>query len=189
MSVRRRVSVPPGFYGLSMLPVMIPVALTVALAIFASDEWPRNIAPGSGLKLAGLGATGLTALVAWRLAVRRIEDPRAHKFGALLCAVTGMMGWPAWSAGLLPSVNGFSLGEETTVRMTLERTEATRKSKSRDYYHWAWLKADAPGAPVASGRYFIPEATYADWSQRRPRSVEVVVARGVLGAQVITGLR
>lgn len=183
----RRTSVPATFFVKVLGPFAIPIVLTLALVVVAGEHWPRTIAPGSGLKLAGFCVTAATSLMVWRAVVRGVGDSRARKFAALACAVTGLMGWPVWSAGFLPSVNGFTLGAESSVRMTLERTEVTSKSKSRDRYHWAWLSLDGRAAPIASGRYFIPEKVYADWSKRRPSQVEVRVARGLLGAVVVTG--
>lgn len=172
-----------------MLPFAVPVFLTLALVLLVGDRYPRTIAPGSGLKLAGLCVTIVTCFVVWRLAVRGIEDLRAHKFAALFSVVTGLMGWPVWSVGLLPSVNGAVLDTQRTVSMRLERTEVTSKSRSRDQYHWAWLSADTPDAPISAGRYFIPQNTYREWSRRRPQQVKVTVARGLLGAMVVTGYR
>lgn len=151
--------------------------------------WPRDIAPGSGLKLAGLCATALVTVAVWRFVVSDVTDKRARKFAALLCAMTGLMGWPVWSVGVLPSLNGSNLSGERTVRMALERIEATKKSKARGYYHWAWLKADSDNFGVRSGRYFISEGIYDLWGREAPAMVDVTVAQGALGAMVVTGFR
>ncbi len=185
----RRPAVPPSFFARLMLPFALPILLTFTLALLAGDRWPREIAPGSGLKLAGLCASALTAFAVWRFAVRGQEDRRVHTFAAVLCAVTSLMGWPVWTMGLLPSVNGAALGPERTASMMLERTEVTTKSKSRELYYWAWLKPGMDDGPLRAGRYFIPPSRHDDWQARRPAVVEVTYARGALGAVVITGYR
>lgn len=181
-----RVSVPPSFFPKLMLPFFLPAILTLVLMFTVGESWPRNIAPGSGLKLWGFGATAVTALLAWRYAIRGIADPRAHKMAAAVCGVVGLMGWPIWSIGILPSINGVSLGPAETVRMTLERTETSQESRSRRLNHWAYLAPANPDAPVGAGRYFIAEDVHDDWNSRRPRSVSLTTAEGLLGAQVVT---
>lgn len=182
-------AVPPAFFFRLMLPFAAPVAATLAMVMLVGDRWPRNLAPGSGLKLAGFCATAITCLLAWRLAVRGIEDRRVHRFAAGLCAATGLLGWPVWSVGILPSVNGFRLDVEQTVTMSLERTETTRQSKSSRINHWAWLRAPDASSAAASGRYYIPEDVHADWSRRGAGPVRVTLARGLLGARVVTGFQ
>lgn len=71
--------------------------------------------------------------------------------------------------------------------MRLERTETTRKSRSRDVYHWAWLTAEDDSAPIRSGRYFVSEAVFRRLSDAPQATVDVIVARGLLGAQVVIG--
>lgn len=182
-----RTIVPPSFFAKLMLPFAFPMLVTLALVILVGESWPRNIAPGSGLKLAGLVATALTGAMVWHRATRSIADRRAHKMAALMCAVTGLMGWPVWTVGVLPSVNGISLGPQSAVRMALERTEVTTVSRSSALNHWAWLRPLSPDAEVVAGRYFIPEATYQRWNSEQPSTVTVTTARGLLGAQVVTG--
>ena len=188
-TVHPRPTVPASFFVKMMLPFALPILLTLVLVLTVGDRWPRDIAPGSGLKLAGLLASALTAIAVWRHIVRGLTDPLAHKFAAALCPVTGLMGWPVWTVGLLPSANGAALESERSVRMVLDRTETTTRSKSRELNYWAWLKPGAEDAPLQSGRYFIPQATHDDWSSRRPAAVEVTYAEGALGAVVITGYR
>ncbi|PLK23997.1 hypothetical protein [Novosphingobium sp. TH158] len=185
----RRAAVPASFFVKVILPFAVPFALTLALMVLVGERWPRDIAPGSGLKLAGLVASALTAALVWRYTVRAIEDRRVHKAAGILCLVTGLMGWAVWTTGVLPSINGAALGSESTVRMRLERTEVTAVSKSKERYHWAWLRTDLNDAALASGRYFIPEGHYQRWQASKPASVEVTYARGLLGAQVVTGFR
>lgn len=182
-----RAKVPATFFVKLMLPFAMPIAIAMALVLLVGDSLPRTIAPGSGLKLAGLIVTAVSCAVVWRIAVRGIADRRVHKFAAILCLVTGLLGWPVWTMGIMPSVNGYRLGSERTVAMALERTETTRQSKSSKLNHWAWLRVDDHAAPIKSGRYYIPGGVHADWSRRAPGPVRITVARGLLGAQVVTG--
>lgn len=160
-------TVPPVFFAKLLLPFAAPIIITMAMVLLAGDRWPRNIAPGSGLKLAGLIATVLTCIFVWRFAVAGIADRRVHKFAAILCAVTGLLGWPVWTMGLLPSVNGFKLDDERTVTMTLERTEMTRQSKSNIRNHWVWLRGDQTTV-ASSGRYISPRAFTPTGARGRP---------------------
>lgn len=182
-----RASVPQSLFGKVLLPFALPILLTFALLLLVGNHWPRDIAPGSGLKLAGLCATAITAFVVWRNAIARVDDHKARTFAALLCAVTGLMGWPVWSVGVLPSLNGAVLRNQSTVRMTLERTEVTHKSKSRELYYWAWLKADRDNGVAGSGRYFISREIYERLEKASPATVDVTVAQGLLGAQIVRG--
>lgn len=188
-TVSSRPSVPASFFAKLTLPFALPILLTFALLIVVGDRWPRDIAPGSGLKLAGLLATALTATAVWHFMVRGRPDVRVRKFAAIACLVTGLMGWPVWTVGLLPSANGAALGSECSVQMVLDRTETTTRSKSRALNYWAWLKPGAEDAPLQAGRYFIPQQRHDDWSKRLPTTVEVTYAEGAFGAVVITGYR
>lgn len=179
--------VPPRFLVQIVLPFALPILVTFVLVILVGEAWPRNIAVGSGLKLAGLVTTAITSLIVWRFATHAATDPRVRKFAALMCMVTGLMGWPVWCVGVLPSINGVSLGPPQTIRMTLERTEVTTVSRSRKLNHWAWLRPESAELPVQAGRYFIPEGIYEDWTRRQPAAVAVTIAPGMLGAQVVTG--
>jgi hypothetical protein len=178
--------VPPRFFVTVALPFAIPALVTLALVFTVGEGWPRNIPPGSGLKLAGFFVTALTGLLVWRIATRKLADIRVRKVAALLCGLTGLMGWPVWSVGVLPSINGSVLGEPQTVSMVLERTETTTVSRSNRLNHWAHLAPQNADAPVGAGRYFIPEGIYQDLNSRRPRSVSLTTAKGLLGAQVVT---
>ncbi len=181
----QRTLVPPSFFPKLMLPFVLPIAITLALVGLVGEAWPRNIAPSSGLKLAGLLATAVLASGVWWWAVRAIADRRAHQMAAVVCAVTGLMGWPVWSVGIMPSINGMALGPEQSVTMTLERTEATSIKNSSKQHHWAWLQPASPDSAAGAGRYFISEATYQRWNEEQPRSVTVTIAEGLLGAQVV----
>lgn len=183
----RKAAVPQSVFAKILLPFAVPVLITFALLLLVGNHWPRDIAPGSGLKLAGLGASAITALAVWHSAVTRVQAPKARKGAALLCAVTGLMGWPVWCVGVLPSINGAALNSQTTVRMTLERIEVTHASKSRALYHWAWLKAGRDDSVIGSGRYFISNEIYDRLEKTRPGTVKVTVAEGLLGAQIVRG--
>lgn len=98
------------------------------------------------------------------------------------------MGWPVWSTGVLPSINGAVLAEVSSARMTVERTEKTHKSKSRDYYHWAWLEAENLHYSTLSGRYFITEDLYLKLNNNAQPNVDVSFAQGLLGANVVVSI-
>lgn len=181
-----RPNVPPRYFAQLMLPFVVPSVLTLALVLLVGEHWPRNIAPGSGLKLAGLLASAMTTLGAWFVATRHLPDHRVHQMAAVVCGMTGLMGWPVWSVGIMPSVNGMTLGPEQAVTMILERTEQTPVSRSRAHYHWAWLLPASIDAEAGAGRYFIQEATYTRWNDEKPGTVTVTVAKGLLGALVVT---
>jgi hypothetical protein len=177
------------FFGKILLPFAIPFLVTFALMVLVGDRWPRDIAPGSGLKLAGFLAAMAAAVMVWRLIVRNETDRRVRMFAGVVCLVTGLMGWPVWSFGVLPSINGSVLSGENVIRTTLQRTEATPISKQRGHHHWAWLKSESETDVAFSGRYFISEELYNAWSVTAPPSVELTIAKGILGANVITGMR
>lgn len=170
-----------------MLPFAVPILLTFALVLLVGDKWPRDIASGSGLKLAGLCCAAVTSLIVSLCAVGQLTDRRVRAFGGILCAATGLLGWPVWSTGVLPSINGAALSEPIIVPMTLERTETTHKSKSRDLYHWAWLRAQDDDSLIASGRYFVSETVFERLNTLERGTVGVTVAKGLLGAQVVIG--
>lgn len=111
-----RTIVPPIFFVSLIFPLLVPMALTLFLILLIGESWPRNIAPGSGLKLVGLGTTAFTSFLA--------------KAGVVLAAKAGLMGWPIWSVGFLPSINAFSVENQRSVRMTLQRTPATWQGTS-----------------------------------------------------------
>lgn len=178
---------PPSLFVKAMLPFAAPILLTFALLLLVGNHWPRDIAPGSGLKLAGLVTTAVTAFGVWRYSIAQLSEPKLRKSAAILCAVTALLGWPVWSVGVLPSVNGAIVRGQSTVRMTLERTEVTHASKSRELYHWAWLKPDRSDAVIGSGRYFISEDIYNRLQETSPAKVEVMIGQGLLGARIVLG--
>jgi hypothetical protein len=111
--------------------------------------------------------------------------------------MVGLLAWPLWSVGVLPSVNGASLRDVVTVEMGLDRTETTNKRRSRELDHWVWLVAPEgqpwlprEGQPwLPAGRYFIPEATHDRLEAEGPATVTVEAAAGLLGAVVVTAIR
>ncbi|MCX7284849.1 MAG: hypothetical protein NTX28_12530 [Novosphingobium sp.] len=184
---RKQPILPPAALGLCALPFALPIVLTFALAISIGETWPRNIAPGSGLKLAGLVITAVTAAAVWQWATRRLESAPARKFAGLLCAATALLGWPAWGAGVLPSVNGMEIGPEHDVQMRLVRLETTRRGRGTpDLYHWAWIEPLRERSPIAGGRVPIPEDIHVRWHADRPATVRLRHAEGLLGAEVVT---
>lgn len=179
--------VPPTFFVKLLLPFATPMLLTVALVVFVGESWPRNIAPGSGLKAQGFVASALTSLIVWRFITHSVGDERVHRMAAVTCGVVGLMGWPVWTVGVLPSVNGYRIGAQETFRMTLMRTEITTVSRSRAVNHWAWLQPVVPTERAKAGRYFISEQTYQGWHDQRPGTVNVSISKGLLGADIVTG--
>jgi len=172
-----RLIVPPTFFVKLLLPFAIPMFLTVALVILVGESWPRNIAPGSGLKLPGFGASVLTSLIVWQFITRSFGDKRVHKMAAIMCGVVGLMGWPVWSVAVLPSLNGFSLGPRESVRMTLTRTEITTVSRSRAVNHWAWLRPECTTGGARAGRYFSHCKTLRRVNNPQPSTVTTVASR------------
>ncbi len=170
-----------------LLPFALPILATFALLFLVGNQWPRDIAIGSGLKMPGLCVAALSAFVIWWWSVRKIQDRRIRAFAAIFCGVTGLMGWPVWTVGILPSVNGSILSQPSHVPMTLDRVEMTPKSKSRGFYHWAYLKTTNSNSAIQSGRYFISEVDYQRFDSSKPTAVDVTVAQGLLGAYVVLG--
>lgn len=187
-AISPRAAVPARFLLSLMLPFGLPILLTFALLLLVGEAWPRQVAPGSGLKLAGLAATVLTGLACWRVATRVGVDRTARRFAALLAMATALMGWPVWTVGLLPSVNGAVLTDPRSALLRFDRVEATRRSKSRELNHWVWLGGDR-GLGTAPSRYVIPKALYDRWRADPPPRVRVETATGLLGADVVTGFR
>ena len=68
--------VPGRVFLLALLPFAIPAGFTLLLAL--GFNWPRDLAPGSGLKLAGFVATAATALAVWGYSVRGLDDRQAR---------------------------------------------------------------------------------------------------------------
>lgn len=169
------------------LPFALPILATFALLFLVGNQWPRDIAIGSGLKIPGLCVAALSAFVIWWWSVRQIQERRIRTFAAIFCGVTGIMGWPVWTVGILPSVNGSVLTQPSHVPMTLERVEMTPKSKSRGFYHWAYLKTTNSNSAIQSGRYFISEDVYQRFDSTKSAVVDVTVAQGLLGAYVVLG--
>ena len=171
-----------------LLPFAIPALITLALILTIGEAWPRNIAPGSGLKVPGLIATTLCGAAAWRWATRRVDDDRARKFAAALMALTALMGWPVWSVGALPSLNGSAHGAPRATVMRLVRLDITLpKRRNGGFYYWAWVEPLRETSAITAGRVFIPEEAYRKWNATHPATVTLRHANGLLGAEVLTG--
>lgn len=181
--------VPARVLVLSLIPFAAPVLVTITFLLIAGSSLPRDIAPGSGLKLAGLLATLVTTGLAWRVSVQGVNDARVRNLAGVLCILIGLMGWPVWSVGALPFVNALSLQNERTIAMALDRTEATVILHSPQKHHWAWLTPKEPDAGIKPGRHFIPEATYNLWAAAKPETVYVQAGTGLLGSTVIISIR
>ncbi|MFY7837536.1 MAG: hypothetical protein ACOVQ0_14780 [Novosphingobium sp.] len=184
----KRPVLPPSLLAQILLPFAIPVAITLALLLAVGEGWPRNIAPGSGLKLTGLIATALCGMAAWRWATRQVADGRVRRFAAILITITALMGWPVWAVGALPSLNGSSLGTPRQTDVQLVRLDITMPSRGHSgFYHWAWIAPRRATSPIGAGRVFIPEEAYRKWNAQRPATVTLRHANGLLGAEVLTG--
>lgn len=173
----------------TLIPFAVPVLLTVTMLVIAGSSLPRDIVPGSGLKLAGLLAAMVTTLFAWRVSVRGNSDPRVRSMAGVFCVLVGLISWPVWTMGALPFVNALALQNERTVILTLDRTESTPIRLSSERHHWAWLSPTEAESGILPGRHFISEATYDSWAAARPDAVEAKAATGLLGATVIIGMR
>ena len=185
----RRPELPAALVLRLFLPFAAPIFLTVILIFTIGEAWPRTVAPGSGLKLPGLVLSALTAAWVWHSIQKTFDDPRVHKFAAVVCGVTGLMGWPVWTTGVLPSLNGASLSQPQSATMRLDRLDTTRPSKRPGFYYWAWLEPARADSPVAGGRYFIAEDVYYRWAPQKPAEVRVIHAKGAFGAEVVLAYR
>jgi hypothetical protein len=185
----RKPVVPARLLLLALIPFCTPVILTLGFPAIGGSSCPRDLAVGSGLELAGLVATLVTAFLAWRVSVPGISDTRVRKMAGVFCLLVGLIGWPVWSLSALPFVNAVALQNERTIAMTLDRTETTTIRLSPKLHHWAWLAPKDAGAAVSPGRYFIPEATYERWTATKPASVNLQAATGLLGATVIADIQ
>lgn len=185
----RKPVVPARVLMLALIPFGVPVLLTLGFLAIGGGSWSRDLAPGSGLKLAGLVATLITTVLAWRVSVRGISDLRVHKMAGAFCLFVGLISWPAWSLATLPFVNAVALQNERAISMTLDRTETTKIRRRTQLRHWAWLTPKEAGTEITPGRTFIPEATYDLWTATKPTSVSVRAATGLLGATVIIDIR
>lgn len=169
----------------AVAPFALPIVLTFALLLLVGNRFPREIAAGSSLIVCGLAAA-LAVLILVNLAVaRRWPDPQIRKFALVMSAVTSLLGWPIWTVGPAPSVNGMVLGPVQTSLMRLHGLETTHASKSRLLYYWATLAPRDPASAVGAGRYLIPYETYKRWQIEAPQTVRVSHATGLLGAQVV----
>ena len=173
----------------ALLPFVLPILGTLLLVLLVGNHFPRDIAPGSGLKLAGLIAALLAGAGVLAVVHRRWPDPQARRFALVLCGVTSLMAWPVWTVGLLPSVNGMALADSETTAMYLNGLEVTQASKSRALNYWARLAPVNPGTGLGAGRYFIPREIHARWDAAKTPTVQVEHATGLLGAEVVRDYR
>ncbi|MFN4135678.1 MAG: hypothetical protein ACK4G2_08505 [Novosphingobium sp.] len=171
-----------------MLPFVLPFLLTLALIVIIGEAWPRQIAPGSGLKFEGLIASALTAALVWHRTTRRHDQRPFRILVGGLCTLTGLMGWPVWTLGILPSINGSVLLDERETTMRLAGLETSRKTRQRGLYHWARVEPVILAPPVKAGRLFIAEDVWQRLASSRPATVRVRYADGLLGERVILGL-
>lgn len=170
------------------LPFVLPVALAVIIFLTVGENWPRSNAPGSGLTLPSLIASAMFATLAWRIAGRAFGDERVSKFAAIICAATGLMGWPIWTIGVLPNINGAILDHEQFAPMRLGRLDVSRpKGGSPDYS--VWLEPVHPGGRIDGGRHYISEEVYQRLESQKPVAIRVAHSRGVFGAVVVTDHR
>jgi hypothetical protein len=186
----RQPTLPASFLLKMALPFVLPVALTVFISLTVGENWPRSIAPGSGLMLPGLIASAMLSTLAWPITAGAFDDEQVRKFSAIICAVTGLMGWPIWTTGVLPSINGAFLGQEHVEPMRLGRLDVDRpKGGVGSPNYSVWLEPVHPGGAIDSGRYYISEEVYQRLESQKPVAISVAHSRGALGAVVVTDYR
>lgn len=165
------------------------VLLTLVLVLLGTLWRPvPPLAPGEAWGLALPGA--LAALVLWGLVVRalwrRTGNPAWRKAGAALALLSALLATPVLALGVMQWVNGHWLGEVQATRVRLDGLSTSPRSKSREPHRWAHLPGDA-GAGLPPGKYLLDANHHAAWAERRPPSVTVHHARGLLGARVVAG--
>lgn len=166
---------------------MFVYLLWLGLAKFAG-----RVRVGTPVESSAVRASLLSRPMRAKGAQRARGESRAVGVGeglsGLFCSMVGLLAWPVWSMGVLPSLNGASLHEPRTVVATLERTEATAKRRSRELNYWAWL-VPQEGVGLAAGRYVIREALHERLAAEAPATLEVEAATGMLGAVVVLAIR
>lgn len=173
----------------AVLPAAVPVVLMLGLFLLNRHEQAAQVAPGSGLKVAGLVAAALTSVLVAVPAMRGVADGAMRRVVVVLCLGVGLIGWPIWTLGVMPWVNGLVLEEPRLVPMRLDRLEITTISRSREVNHWAWLTPVEPGSGLAAGRYFIPQDLHDRLAAGKPTTLTVEAARGLLGAEAVLSFR
>ena len=185
-------TLPATFLLKTALPFVLPVALTFIFVILhtVGKGWPISIAPGSGLMFPGLIASAMFSTLAWRITGGHFDDKQVRKLAAIICAVTGLMGWPIWTKGVLPSINGAFLGQEHVEPMRLGKLDVSRPKGGRGSPNYSvGLEPVHPGGAIDGGRYYISEEVYQRLESQKPVAISVAHARGVLGAVVVTDYR
>lgn len=173
----------------AVFPAAVPVVLMLGLLLLNRHEQTAQVAPGSGLKGAGLAAAALTSALVAVPAMRGVVEGAMRRVMVVLCLGVGLMGWPIWTLGVMPWVNGLVLEEPRSIPMRLDRLEITTVSRSREVNHWAWLAPVEPGGGLAGGRYFIPMELHDRLAAGKPTTLTVEAARGLLGAEAVLGFR
>ncbi|MGB5076885.1 MAG: hypothetical protein WBO17_05340 [Sphingorhabdus sp.] len=174
---------------LAFTPFMFAIVATILLVLIVGNEVPRAVAYGSSLAIWGLGAAFLSAVLPLQFMQRKWPQPNMRRAGLIACGLAALMAWPVWTMGILPTVNGLVMGAITTSEMRLMRQETSHASKSRQIYHWAYLQPVSDETPLRAGRYFVTAQDYARWNSKRPDSIQVDHANGLLGAEVVLGFR
>ncbi len=160
-------TLPASFLLKMALPLVLPVALTLFISITVGETWPRSIAPGSGLMLQGLIASAIFSTLAWRITGGVFDDEQLRKLAAIICAVTGLMGWPIWTTGILPSINGAFLGQERVEPMRLGKLDVSRPKGSVGSPNYsAWLEPINRGGPSMAEDITFPRKFISCWNPR-----------------------
>lgn len=174
---------------LAFSPFPISIVVTILAVLVVGEYFPRQIAPDSGVKLAGAVASVTVFVIVTRSIVRLGLDEAPRRFGIILALVTSLMAWPVWTLGIMPSLNGLSFGKEVTTPMRLVGLSISRPKKSRQIYYVARLEPFSDAAPIGQGRYYVPQAVYLEWERRGQGRVEVGHSRGLLGAEIALSFR
>lgn len=171
-----------------LLPLAGPMVLSIGLVLQTLWQPLPTLAPGQAWQLALPG--GSAALLGWLGVLRWLwrGTPRAdwRRAGAVLSLVTSLLATPVWALGVMQWVNGQWPGAVQATRVRLDGLSTSPRSKSREPYRWAHLPGDA-GAGLPPGKYLLDADHHAAWTERRPPSVTVHHARGLLGARVVAG--
>ncbi len=174
---------------LSVLPFPLAILSTIAFVLTIGTRYPRDIAPGSSLILPGLVLSIVVMLLVTAHVRRNWIEDAPRRFSLILCAITSLLAWPVWTVGILPSVNGISLGREQVSAMRLVGLSTTRAKSGRRLYYLATLEPGVRSAEIGAGRYFFSKEIYDRWQSRTGREVTVMHASGLLRAQAVLDFR